>query len=92
MSNIGSYQVADAILSFQGTQPTGSEEDDVMIVYHICAWWPYWSCDRDRLNIFSFNPSLEALYEMCLQQVKLLLRRCLKLSKYDESPGSKVKE
>ena len=26
--------------------------------YHIWAWWPYWSCDLDSLNIFLFSPNL----------------------------------
>ena len=54
--------------------------------------WPYWSFDLDGLNIFSFSLSLEALYEIGLQLAKLHLRRCLKLYKYYEDPGSKVKQ
>ena len=42
--------------------------------------------------MFAFPPPLEAPYEMCLQLAMWLFRRWLKLSKYDGSPGSKVKE
>ena len=50
----------------------------------------YWSSDLDGLHIYSFPVSPEALYEIWLQLVWWLLRRCLKLSDY-ESPESKVK-
>ena len=41
----------------------------------IWAWWPYWSCDLDSLNIFDldslnifvFPPTLKATYEIWLQ-------------------------
>ena len=38
--------------------------------YHVWAWWPYWSCDRDLLNIFLFPPTLKATYEIWLQLAK----------------------
>ena len=44
--------------------------------YHIWAWWPYWSCDLESLNIFLF---LKATYEIWLQLAYWLSETCLKL-------------
>ena len=51
----------------------------------IWAWWSYWSCDLDSLNIFVFPPTLKATYEIWLQFAKWLLRKYLKLSNYGKS-------
>ena len=57
----------------------------------IWVWQPYWSCDLDLLNKFSFPQPMEALHEIWLQLAKWILRNCLKLQKY-QNLGSKVKE
>ena len=51
-------------------------------VYYIWAWWQYWSCDLDGLNIFLFLPTLKATCEIWLQSAYWLLRKCLKSSNY----------
>ena len=77
---------------FQGSRSVGSgAEDFFKYFYQMWAWWTYWSCDLDGLNIFSFPQQKEALHEIWLQLAHRLLSRCLKLSNY-ESPGSQVKE
>ena len=55
---------------------SGEEVLKVFTIYGGGGGWPYWSCDLDSLNIFSF---LKATYEIWLQLAYLLLRKCLKL-------------
>ena len=38
---------------FHENQPVGSGEDFEGF-YHIWAWRPSWSCDKDNVNTFSF--------------------------------------
>ena len=37
--------------------PSGFREDDICIpyIYHICAWWPSWSCHLDHLHNLVFK-------------------------------------
>ena len=40
--------------------------------YHIWAWWPYWSCDLDSLNIFLNMVTIGLLaFEEMFEFVKL---------------------
>ena len=49
-----------------------------MVFTIIWAWWPYWSCDLDHLNILSFPHHMEAPHEIWLQSAQWFQRRrCL---------------
>ena len=40
---------------FHENRPAGSGEEDFLKgFYHIWAWRPSWSCDKDHVNKFSF--------------------------------------
>ena len=69
---------------FHGHQSIGSG-GDFKGFYQIWAWWPYWSCDQDDLNIFLLSQTLKATYKIWLQLAWWLFRRCLKLSNYGKS-------
>ena len=47
--------------------------------YHIWLCRPYWSCDLDSLNIFSFLPLLQTLYEILLQYAEWLLQEMFEI-------------
>ena len=49
---------------FQGHRSSGSGEEDFLRFLPYMGMRPYWSCDPDHLNIFSFLKALKAVYEI----------------------------
>ena len=63
--------------------------EEVLFFDHVWAWWPYWLCDQDGLNIFLFSLPREALYKIKLVSL-VAFEEMLKMSKY-QNPRLKVK-
>ena len=51
---------------FRENRPAGSREDDFKGFYHIWAWRPSWSCDRDAANKLSYPLPKEAPHKIWL--------------------------
>lgn len=69
--NRGSTVELNALYQLKSRRSICSEEKDriiIIIIDHICMWWPYWSCVLDYLDLFLFLLTQE---NSCLQLAEM---------------------